>query len=68
MFCDEVRIASEVLNSLPSEIRTAVEMYRFGGHTLDGIAQHLGISVATAHRHVRTAMMKIATALDRKTI
>ncbi|TDX82118.1 RNA polymerase sigma-70 factor (ECF subfamily) [Neorhizobium sp. R1-B] len=68
MFCDEVRIASEVLNSLPSEIRTAVEMYRFGGHTLDGIAQHLGISVATAHRHVRTAMMRIATALDRKTI
>ncbi|MFB9949075.1 sigma-70 family RNA polymerase sigma factor [Rhizobium puerariae] len=66
MFCDEVRIAAAVLASLPGEIRIAVEMYRFGGHTLEGVADHLGISVATAHRHVRTAMVKIATALDRK--
>lgn len=66
MLTDEIRIAADVLDSLPSDIRIAVEMYRFGGHTLDGVAQHLGISVATAHRHVRTAMVKIATALDRK--
>ncbi|MGK6311552.1 sigma-70 family RNA polymerase sigma factor [Neorhizobium sp. DT-125] len=66
MFCDEVRIAASVLASLPNEIQVAVEMYRFGGYTLEGVADHLGISVATAHRHVRTAMVKIATALDRK--
>ncbi|MGK9052812.1 sigma-70 family RNA polymerase sigma factor [Neorhizobium sp. CSC1952] len=66
MFCDEVRIAAGVLASLPNEVQVAVEMYRFGGHTLEGVADHLGISVATAHRHVRTAMVKIATALDRK--
>ncbi|CAN7656266.1 sigma-70 family RNA polymerase sigma factor [Neorhizobium tomejilense] len=66
MFGDEVRVAAAALDALPSEIRIAVEMYRFGGHTLEGVADHLGISVATAHRHVRTAMVKIATALDIK--
>lgn len=66
MFCDEVRIAQEVLASLPEEIQIAVEMHRHGGQTLEAVAQHLGVSVTTAHRHVRTAMMKIAVALDRK--
>lgn len=66
MFCDEVRIASEVFASLPREVRVAVEMHRFGGYTLEAIADHLDISVATAHRYVRTAMVKIAVALDRK--
>jgi len=66
MYSDEVRVAAAVLDGLPSEIRIAVEMYRFGGHTLEGVADHLGISVATAQRHVRTAKVKIATALDRK--
>jgi RNA polymerase sigma factor (sigma-70 family) len=66
MFCDELRIAQEVLASLPEEIRIAVEMHRHGGHTLETVARHLGVSVATAHRHVRTAMVKIAVALDRK--
>ena len=66
MFCDEVRIAQEVLASLPQDIKIAVEMHRHGGCTLEAVAEHLGISVATAHRHVRTAMVKIAIALDRK--
>jgi len=66
MFCDEVRIAQEVLASLPEEMQIAVEMHRHGGQTLEAVAQHLGVSVATAHRHVRTAMVKIAIALDRK--
>lgn len=66
MFCDEVRMAVAVLDTLPKDMRIAVEMYRFGGHTLEGVAEHLGISVATAHRHIKTAMGKIAAALDRK--
>lgn len=66
MFCDEVRIAQHVLASLPRDIQIAVEMHRHGGCTLEAVADHLGISVATAHRHVKTAMMKIAIALDRK--
>jgi RNA polymerase sigma-70 factor (ECF subfamily) len=39
-------------------------MHRLGGYTLGEVAEHLGISVATAHRHVRGAMMRIAMALD----
>lgn len=66
MFCDEVRIAQEVLASLPEDTQIAVEMHRHGGQTLESVAQHLGVSVATAHRHVRTAIVKIAIALDRK--
>lgn len=61
---DQARVAADVLASLPPDMRAAVEMYRFGGHTLEVVADHLGISVATAHRHVRTAMVKIALALD----
>jgi len=64
MFCDQVRVASEALASLPDDARTAVEMYRFGGHTLEVVARHLDVSVATVHRHVKSAMMKIALALD----
>lgn len=66
MVGDEVRIAQQVLASLPRDMRVAVEMYRFGGETLETVAEHLGVSVATAHRHIRTAMVKIAVALDRK--
>lgn len=61
---DQARVAAEVLASLPPDVRLAVEMYRFGGHTLEVVAEQLGISVATAHRHVRSAMVKIALALD----
>lgn len=66
LFCDEVRIAQQVLASLPREVQIAVEMHRHGGQTLEAVARHLGVSVATVHRHVRTAMVKIAVALDRK--
>lgn len=65
LFCDQVRTVSEALSSMPVEVRVAVEMHRFGGFTLDEVAGHLGISVATAHRHVKSAMLKIAARLDR---
>lgn len=61
---DEVRCVFRVMADLPIEARIAVEMHRFGGYTLEEVAEHLGISLATAHRHVRLAMVKIATALD----
>ncbi|AWM24863.1 Sigma factor PvdS controling pyoverdin biosynthesis [Sinorhizobium fredii CCBAU 25509] len=60
---DEVRHMSRILDELPVEVRVALEMHRFGGYTLEEIAAHLNISVATAHRHVRTAMMRVATML-----
>lgn len=64
LVCDEVRIVREVLDGLPRDVRIAVEMHRFGGHTLEDVAAHLGISVATAHRHVRAALVQIALRLD----
>lgn len=60
---DEARRIFRVLDDLPVDIRVALEMHRFGGYSLEEIAAHLGISVATAHRHVRTAMMRVATML-----
>ena len=66
MFLDEVRIAQQVLASLPKDIQIAVEMHQHGGCTLEVVAEHLGISATTAHRHIKTAMVKIAIALDRK--
>lgn len=43
---DSVRAA---LAELPERTRIAVEMHRFGGHTLGEIAARLKISVGTAH-------------------
>ena len=61
---DDVRRISEVLGTLPVDVRVALEMHRFGGYTLEEIAVRLDISVATAHRHVRTAMMLVATVVN----
>nr|WP_210336053.1 sigma-70 family RNA polymerase sigma factor [Ensifer sp. ENS09] len=60
---DEIRRISGILEDLPEDVRVALEMHRFGGYTLEEIAAHLDISVATAHRHVRSAMMRVATTL-----
>jgi RNA polymerase sigma-70 factor (ECF subfamily) len=64
LFCDQIRIVSKVLSDLPAECRLAVEMHRFGGFTLAEVAEHLNISVATVHRHVRATMLAIASRLD----
>jgi len=61
---DEMRCVSRVMADLAPEARIAVEMHRFGGYTLEEVAEHLGISIATAHRYIRGAMMRIAAALD----
>ena len=65
LFCEEVQCVTRVMAELPAEMRIAVEMHRFGGHTLEEVASHLGISVSTAHRHVRTVMLRLAGELDR---
>ncbi|NHT75592.1 RNA polymerase sigma-70 factor (ECF subfamily) [Rhizobium sp. PP-F2F-G38] len=60
---DELRLIERLLEDLPLETRIALEMHRFGGYTLSDIAAHLGISVATVHRHVRTGMVRLASGL-----
>ena len=63
LLSDEVRMITEVLEGFPLDVRVAVEMHRFGGYTLEEVAAHLGISVATAHRHVRAALVEITLKL-----
>lgn len=64
LLCDQIKTVNRILGALPVEARIAVEMSRFGGFTLEEIAAHLDISVATAHRHIRSAMVLIAAQLD----
>ncbi|THF66968.1 sigma-70 family RNA polymerase sigma factor [Pseudothauera nasutitermitis] len=63
--CDSnaLRIVAEALAELPARTRTAFEMHRLGGHTLQEIAGHLGISVGLAHGLVRDALTHCAERL-----
>lgn len=45
----ELQRLTDVLAELPERTRIALEMRRFGGCKLKEIADHLGISVTTAH-------------------
>ncbi|MCW2389649.1 RNA polymerase sigma-70 factor (ECF subfamily) [Sphingobium sp. B11D3B] len=45
----ELDVVRKALGELPERTRIAVEMHRFGGHTLAEIAGALGISVGLAH-------------------
>jgi RNA polymerase sigma-70 factor (ECF subfamily) len=65
LFADQARVALEALDGLPADTRRAIELYRIEGWTLEAIAAELGISVATAHRMIRSGMVKIALSLDR---
>lgn len=60
----DIETVSGTLQDMPEKMRIALEMRRFGGHTLEQIASRLQVSVPTAHRLVRDAMLRIAAALD----
>lgn len=53
-----------VLAGLAPRVRRAVEMHRMGGHTLQEIADELDVSVNTAHRWVREAVVALALRLS----
>lgn len=53
-----------VLDTLPPDVRRALELYRFNGLTLEQVAAELDVSVATAHRHVRRALVALAQHLS----
>jgi RNA polymerase sigma-70 factor (ECF subfamily) len=53
------------LKALPPETRLAVEMHRFGEYRLHEVADRLGVSVPTAHRIVRDALVGLARSLGR---
>lgn len=52
------------LQAMPEASRTAVEMHRFGGCTLAQIAERLGISLTSAHRLLREALVNLARELE----
>jgi RNA polymerase sigma factor (sigma-70 family) len=63
---DDIRQIAAMLAEMPTETRIAVEMHRFGGHKLQDIAAHLGLSVATVHRMIHTALVDIARRTGRE--
>ncbi|MGO3694033.1 sigma-70 family RNA polymerase sigma factor [Marinobacter sp.] len=60
----DLNTVSEMISKLPDKERIAIEMHRIGGFTLKEIAQHLNISVATAHRMIRSGLANISRALN----
>lgn len=61
---DELRRISRFLEDCPENHRTAIEMYRFGGFTMEQIANHLDISVSSVHRILRKVMAELADLMN----
>lgn len=59
-----VRIIA-ALNSLPDNMRIAVEMHRLAGRKLKDIAAHLGVSITTAHSLVLNGIERCRAGTDR---
>lgn len=54
---EELALILEGLKVLPNRTRMALEMYRFGGYTMQSIADHFNISKSTASVLVMKAMV-----------
>lgn len=55
---------SDALQALPENSRKALELHRFSGCTLAEIASQLGVSLTTAHRLLREALLALARVMD----
>lgn len=53
----------QALSSLEPHMRTAFEMHRLGGYTMQQISEHLGISVSSVHRAIHSALQKCLESL-----
>ncbi len=62
---DELRRARVALDELPERTRRAFELHRFHDFTFQQVANTLGISVTSAHRLVREAMVHVTQRLMR---
>lgn len=63
---EELRLVEAALAELPADMRRAFEMRRIGGHTLQEISDHLGVSVATAGRWTHEALAHVSRRLQRQ--
>ncbi len=61
---DELQVISDALSELPERTRTAFEMHRLGGFTLQQVAAALGISLGLAHQLVHDALSHCADRLE----
>lgn len=64
LYRDALRCVEAALAELPDPVRTAFEMHRLGGLTLQQIAARLGVSTATAGRWTQDALVHIARRLE----
>jgi RNA polymerase sigma-70 factor (ECF subfamily) len=64
LYCESVRRAMDLITELPENQRIALEMHRFGGYSVEQVAQHLGVSVPTVYRLVQTAVATITIRLE----
>jgi RNA polymerase sigma factor (sigma-70 family) len=62
---DDLRRAQAALEELPERTRRAFELHRFHDFTFQQVAGTLGISVTSAHRLVREAMVHVTQRLMR---
>jgi RNA polymerase sigma-70 factor (ECF subfamily) len=62
---DELRRIEGILAELPPNTRRAFEMHRIGGYTLQEIADHLGVSLATAGRWTQDAIKLVVRRMER---
>ncbi len=59
LFCEHVRIAAQVIEDLPQQMRQIAELYRIEGLTLEEISARLNLSKSTVHRLLKEAMKTI---------
>lgn len=62
---NELRRIAGYLAELPPNTRHAFEMHRIGGYTLQEIAEHLGVSLATAGRWTQDAIKHVVRRMER---
>jgi RNA polymerase sigma-70 factor (ECF subfamily) len=63
LYRDELRCVALALNELPPRTRTAFELHRLGGLTLQQVADRLDISLGLTHRLIRDALTHCAERL-----
>jgi len=61
---DRLRLLAEALAELPERTRTAFDMHRIEGRSLQEVATHLGVSVVRAHQLVKDALRHAVLRLE----
>ena len=61
---DRLRLLADALSELPVRTRTAFDMHRIQGRSLQEVADHLGVSVARAHQLVKDALRHATIRLE----